>query len=39
MNANQAKLAHHFILVTNAFLRPVDKCKEKTHVVILLVKS
>ena len=31
MSADQAKLAHQLILVTNAFLYPVDKREEKTH--------
>ena len=31
MSANQAKLMHQLILVTNAFLCPVDKHKEKVH--------
>ena len=31
MSADQTKLAHQLILVTNAFLRPVDEREEKTH--------
>ena len=31
MNADQAKLAHQLILVTNTFLHQVDKRKEKVY--------
>ena len=31
MSANQAKLAHQLIVVTNIFLRPVDEHEEKAH--------
>ena len=31
MGADQAKLAHKLILVTNVFLRLVDEREEKTH--------
>ena len=39
MSTNQAaKLAHHFILFINVFLRPMNKCKEKAHVCHLIGK-
>ena len=31
MSANQTKLAHQLILVTNAFLHPINKREEKTY--------
>ena len=32
MSADQAKLAHELILVTSAFLRPVDKLDKKAYI-------
>ena len=37
MIANQTKLAHQLITLSNAFLRLIDKRKKKAHVFILSI--
>ena len=39
MNANQTKLAHELILVTIAFLRLVNKRKEKAYACHLIIRA